>query len=107
MQADLPPLPEPFATIDVELWGQNSTAEVFDSGDMRDYAKTYGDARAAQAAAEEREACAQLLLNGSFLHADAPAARFAREAAKAIRARAALSQAPAEHVAAQAPEAKA
>jgi len=35
----------------------------------------------------EREACAKLIEGGSFLHDDAPAARLAKEAAKAIRAR--------------------
>ena len=39
------------------------------------------------ASAEEmRERAAQFLLNGSFLHNEAPAARLAREAAAAIRA---------------------
>lgn len=40
--------------------------------------------RAGERAMQER--CAQLLLNGRFLHDEAPAARLAREAAAAIRA---------------------
>jgi hypothetical protein len=35
----------------------------------------------------EREACAQVLLNGSFLHDQSPAKLFAQEAAAAIRRR--------------------
>lgn len=39
-----------------------------------------------EGAAEMRERAAQCLLNGSFLHDEAPVARLAREAAAAIRA---------------------
>ena len=46
--------------------------------DMRDYGKA-----CARAALEE---AARVCENGRFLHDDAPAARFARECAKALRA---------------------
>lgn len=45
-------------------------------------------AEAVQTAVEaEREECAKVAENGNFLHDDAPAARFGKACAKAIRAR--------------------
>lgn len=48
---ELPELPDPWNTIDGELWGQNVTFEVYTADQMHTYAK--------QAAEAEREACAQ------------------------------------------------
>lgn len=39
-----------------------------------------------EARSQERERCAKLLLDGRFLHDEAPASRLAKEAAAAIRA---------------------
>jgi hypothetical protein len=50
----LPELPEPWNTIDGELWGQNVTFEVYTADQMRAYAK--------QAAEAERERCIGFLM---------------------------------------------
>ena len=68
--------------------------EMVFSGDMDESAKVFFDwiarsfkARLGQEREAEREACAKVCEGGSFLHDDAPDARFGKACAAAIRAR--------------------
>lgn len=65
----------------VDKW-ENSAYDFAD----RVLSKITPDQALEQFAAKVREQCAQMLLNGSFLHDQSPAKLLATEAAKAIRA---------------------